>query len=76
MATATMANLTAIIALLIAAAAAASAAPPSTAYTNHTVGDAAGWFFDTAANTSATNYSNWAANQTFNLGDFLSKLTT
>jgi hypothetical protein len=72
----TIANLTAMIALLISAAAAASTAPPATAYTNHTVGGAAGWLFDALTNTSATNYSAWAVSQTFNLGDYLSKLTT
>ena len=64
MGTAIAANLT-VIALLIASAA---------AYTNHTVGGDAGWFFDSATNTSAANYSSWAANQTFSLGDFLSNL--
>ncbi|XP_065864138.1 early nodulin-like protein 18 [Euphorbia lathyris] len=49
----------------------ASAASPPTSYSNHTVGDKAGWFFDSATNTSAFNYSSWAASQTFNLGDFL-----
>lgn len=76
MATSSMVNLTAIIALLIAAAAAASDPPPATAYTNHTVGGSAGWLYDAAKNASTTNYSAWAATQTFNLGDFLSKLTT
>lgn len=76
MATATLGNLTAIIALLITAATAASDAPPGTGYTNHTVGGAAGWFFNGTANTSATNYSSWVATLTFNLGDFLSKLRT
>ncbi|KAI4967560.1 hypothetical protein ZWY2020_024671 [Hordeum vulgare] len=40
--------------------------------TNHTVGDGAGWLFDTKANASAANYSAWAANRTFYLGDYLS----
>lgn len=78
MATLTMANLTVMIALLIATATAASNAPapgPVTGYTNHTVGGAVGWFFNSTTNTSATNYSVWAANQTFNLGDYLSKTT-
>ena len=74
-----MANLAVIIALLslITAAAAASNAPapaPVTAYTNHTVGGAAGWFFNSTTNTSATNFTTWAATQKFNLGDYLSKL--
>ncbi|KAF2315373.1 hypothetical protein GH714_038966 [Hevea brasiliensis] len=50
--------------------AAASQTPP-TAYTNHTVGGNAGWFFNSTTNISAANYSSWAATQTFNLGDFL-----
>ncbi|GAB2271628.1 hypothetical protein Dimus_006459 [Dionaea muscipula] len=41
------------------------------AYTNHTVGGSAGWFFNVTTNSSSANYSVWAANQTFNLGDFL-----
>ncbi|KAA0040008.1 cucumber peeling cupredoxin-like [Cucumis melo var. makuwa] len=48
----------------------ASQTPP-TAYTNHTVGGPAGWFFNATNNISTTNYSSWAASQTFNLGDFL-----
>lgn len=46
----------------------------TTVYHNHTVGGTAGWFFNATTNTPATNYSSWAANQTFNLGDYLSKL--
>jgi len=41
--------------------------------TNHAVGDGAGWFFDWKANASAANYSAWAANRTFYLGDYLSE---
>ncbi|KAM3229670.1 hypothetical protein ACQJBY_060473 [Aegilops geniculata] len=48
----------------------ASALPPFG--TNHTVGDGAGWLFDGKANASAANYSAWAANRTFYLGDYLS----
>uniref|UniRef100_A0A0A8YPI0 Phytocyanin domain-containing protein n=1 Tax=Arundo donax TaxID=35708 RepID=A0A0A8YPI0_ARUDO len=40
--------------------------------TNHAVGDGKGWFFDWKANASAANYSAWAANRTFYLGDYLS----
>ncbi|WVZ91065.1 hypothetical protein U9M48_037285 [Paspalum notatum var. saurae] len=40
--------------------------------TNHAVGDGTGWFFDWKANASAANYSAWAANRTFYLGDYLS----
>lgn len=45
--------------------------PPAPAYANHTVGAGAGWFFDTASNSSATNYSEWASGQNFFLGDYL-----
>ncbi|XP_021904561.1 cucumber peeling cupredoxin-like [Carica papaya] len=67
MATATLVHLT-VIGLLITTAA---AAVPATSYANHTVGDVAGWFFNVNTNASATGYSSWAANQTFNLGDYL-----
>ena len=40
---------------------------------NHAVGDGTGWFFDWKANASAANYSAWAANRTFYLGDYLSE---
>uniref|UniRef100_A0A0E0MFK3 Phytocyanin domain-containing protein n=1 Tax=Oryza punctata TaxID=4537 RepID=A0A0E0MFK3_ORYPU len=39
---------------------------------NHTVGEVAGWFFDGNANASVANYSAWAANRTFYVGDYLS----
>ncbi|KAI8023638.1 Uclacyanin 1 [Camellia lanceoleosa] len=68
MAMATMAYLT-VIALSIAAV--ASDTPAATQYTNHTVGGVSGWFFNTTTNTSSTNYTSWAASQTFNLGDYL-----
>ncbi|XP_023000125.1 cucumber peeling cupredoxin-like [Cucurbita maxima] len=58
----------AVVAFLISAV--VSQTPPM-AYTNHTVGGPAGWFFNATKNISATNYSSWAASQTFNLGDFL-----
>ncbi|MFQ6619980.1 hypothetical protein Gotur_000950 [Gossypium turneri] len=48
----------------------------ATGYTNHTVGGYAGWFFHSKTNTSATNYTSWAANQTFSLGDYLIFRTT
>lgn len=60
-----------VIAVMLTAA--ASQTTP-TGYANHTVGGSAGWFFNSTTNTSAANYSSWAATQTFNLGDFLSKL--
>ncbi|XP_058222425.1 early nodulin-like protein 18 [Rhododendron vialii] len=65
---ATMAYLT-LIALSIAAAAATPAA--ATTYTNYTVGGAAGWLFNESTTTCSANYSSWAANQTFDLGDYL-----
>lgn len=75
-----MANLTAIILLITiitaASAAPSPASPPATKYINHTVGGPTGWFFNSTSNTSFTNYSTWAASQTFNLGDYLSKLTS
>ncbi|XP_058222541.1 early nodulin-like protein 18 [Rhododendron vialii] len=62
---ANMAYLT-LLALSIAAA-----VESATTYTNHTVGGAAGWFFNDSSNTCSANYSSWAANQTFDLGDYL-----
>ncbi|KAL2251689.1 cucumber peeling cupredoxin-like [Sesamum indicum] len=53
------------VALLIYAAAAA------TSYSNHTVGGDAGWFFNSTTNKTSADYNAWAANQTFNLGDYL-----
>ncbi|XVE77008.1 hypothetical protein DITRI_Ditri13aG0027400 [Diplodiscus trichospermus] len=64
MASNTKLNLTVIILLITTVATA-------TGYTNHTVGGDAGWFFNSSSNTSAVDYSSWAANQTFNLGDYL-----
>ncbi|KAF8694036.1 hypothetical protein HU200_038486 [Digitaria exilis] len=49
-----------------------STAPLPPFGTNHAVGDGTGWFFDWKANASAANYSTWAANRTFYLGDYLS----
>ncbi|KAJ4955195.1 hypothetical protein NE237_011978 [Protea cynaroides] len=40
-------------------------------YTNHSVGGDTGWFFNPTTNAPFSNYTNWAANQTFNLGDYL-----
>lgn len=51
--------------------AAAATTSPNVVYTNHTVGDAAGWFFNSTNNKTSTDYSAWAAKQTFNLGDYL-----
>ncbi|KAH7849337.1 hypothetical protein Vadar_016490 [Vaccinium darrowii] len=48
-----------------------SATPAATEYANHTVGGVAGWLFNDTASTSYANYSSWAANQTFNRGDYL-----
>lgn len=68
---------TMILNLLLAAVlinlAAAATTSPNVVYTNHTVGDAAGWFFNSTNNKTSTDYSAWAAKQTFNLGDYLSK---
>ncbi|XP_050203962.1 blue copper protein-like [Mercurialis annua] len=58
-----------IAALMIAATASQRTSP--TVYTNHTVGDDSGWFFNSTTNSTAANYSSWAASQIFNLGDFL-----
>ncbi|KAK4371940.1 hypothetical protein RND71_007324 [Anisodus tanguticus] len=55
-----------VIALLFNAA-----ASQSTGYTNHTVGGPAGWFFNIATQKASSDYSAWAAKQTFNLGDYL-----
>ncbi|XP_010272630.1 PREDICTED: cucumber peeling cupredoxin-like [Nelumbo nucifera] len=60
----------AVVALLITAAAAADTTTPPP-YTNHTVGGDNGWFFNPTTNTPATDYTKWAATQTFNLGDYL-----
>ncbi|OIV98738.1 hypothetical protein TanjilG_24909 [Lupinus angustifolius] len=48
-----------------------TAVSAATGYHNHTVGGTAGWFFNSTTNTPSTNYSSWAASQTFNLGDYL-----
>ncbi|XP_058086102.1 early nodulin-like protein 18 [Magnolia sinica] len=65
-----MVHLPLIITVLIATASVATSsdAPP---YTNHTVGGQSGWFFNLTTSTPSANYSSWAANQTFNLGDYL-----
>lgn len=59
-----------------AAAAFALLIATADAYTNYTVGGDSGWFFNAATNTSSTNFTDWAASQTFGLGDYLSKLQT
>ncbi|KAI3985284.1 hypothetical protein MKX01_033598 [Papaver californicum] len=48
-----------------------TAIPSSESYTNHTVGDASGWYFNRSSNSSITDYSEWASGKTFNLGDYL-----
>ncbi|KAL3517051.1 hypothetical protein ACH5RR_023953 [Cinchona calisaya] len=55
------------------AAATAGASTPATpsSYINHTVGGVAGWSFNSTTNKTSTDFSAWAANQTFNLGDYL-----
>ncbi|RWW27629.1 hypothetical protein GW17_00007933 [Ensete ventricosum] len=50
----------------------AADSPPAPPYTNHTVGGAAGWFFNSTSNSSVTNYSDWASTQNFFLGNYLS----
>ncbi|XP_078171783.1 early nodulin-like protein 18 [Carex rostrata] len=49
----------------------AAAPPPAIKNKNYTVGEAAGWFFNVSSNAASANYSDWAASQTFILGDFL-----
>ncbi|KAK2997496.1 hypothetical protein RJ639_024961 [Escallonia herrerae] len=63
----TMAYL-ALMAVLITGAAAQT---PATAYTNHTVGGSAGWFFNSTTSAASSNFTAWATNQTFGLGDYL-----
>ncbi|KAE9622055.1 hypothetical protein Lal_00032868 [Lupinus albus] len=48
-----------------------TATSAATGYHNHTVGGTAGWLFNSTTNTPSTNYSSWAASQSFNLGDYL-----
>ncbi|XP_076954504.1 early nodulin-like protein 18 [Bidens hawaiensis] len=43
----------------------------ATAYTNYTVGDKSGWFFDPGTTTASADYARWAANKNFSLGDYL-----
>ncbi|CAI9770293.1 unnamed protein product [Fraxinus pennsylvanica] len=66
----------AAIALYLAMAAMAllingAASDGTTRYTNHTVGDSAGWVFNSNTNKTSADFTAWAAKQTFNLGDFL-----
>lgn len=56
-----------LLLIFIMAATAAQAA-----YTNHTVGGPAGWFFNATTGTPSTDYAFWAKDLTFNLGDYLS----
>lgn len=55
-----------------AAAQGTPAASPAPPYKNHTVGAAAGWFFNATSNSTSGNYSSWTATETFYLGDYLS----
>ncbi|KAF5191673.1 early nodulin-like protein [Thalictrum thalictroides] len=48
----------------------------SQSYSNHTVGDSAGWLFNSDTNTTSTDYTKWASTQVFNLGDYLIFNTT
>ncbi|KAJ4794910.1 hypothetical protein LUZ62_046156 [Rhynchospora pubera] len=60
------------LAVIISVVSAAAPAPaPAPANKNHTVGGAAGWFYNTSSVAPSANYSDWAASQTFYLGDFL-----
>ncbi|XP_076934274.1 early nodulin-like protein 18 [Bidens hawaiensis] len=43
----------------------------ATAYTNYTVGDKSGWFFNPDTSIASADYVKWAANKTFSLGDYL-----
>ncbi|KAG1331446.1 blue copper protein [Cocos nucifera] len=62
----------ALAAIFSATAPSASAATDSpSAYTNHTVGGAAGWLFNSSSNSSEADYSTWAKSQKFFLGDYL-----
>ncbi|KQJ86800.1 blue copper protein [Brachypodium distachyon] len=63
--------LVAILASPAAAQGAPAASPVPAAYKNHTVGGAAGWFFNATSNSTSGNYSSWAAAETFFLGDYL-----
>lgn len=59
------------LALFLFLAAASSAPSAAAAYANYTVGGNSGWLFNETTNATSTNYSAWAASQTFNLGDYL-----
>ncbi|KAJ1685535.1 hypothetical protein LUZ63_016925 [Rhynchospora breviuscula] len=60
------------LAVIISGVSAAAPSPaPAPANKNHTVGGTAGWFYNTSSNAPSANYSDWAASQTFYLGDFL-----
>lgn len=71
MATKTKVLCVVVLAIMINVAATAAADPAATGYINHTVGGAAGWFFDTTTNKPSADYSAWTGTQTFNLGDYL-----
>lgn len=64
-------NPTALALFLFLAAAASSAPSAAAAYANYTVGGNSGWLFNETTNATSTNYTAWAASQTFNLGDYL-----
>uniref|UniRef100_A0A0E0MM45 Phytocyanin domain-containing protein n=1 Tax=Oryza punctata TaxID=4537 RepID=A0A0E0MM45_ORYPU len=64
----------AVVAAMARPAAGQGAAPagsPAPPYKNHTVAGADGWFFNATTNTTSGNYSDWAAGETFYLGDYL-----
>ncbi|URE10387.1 Plastocyanin-like domain [Musa troglodytarum] len=60
-----------VLFMVISFTTSAADSPPAPPYTNHTVGGAAGWFFNSTSNSSVTNYSDWASTQNFFLGDYL-----
>jgi len=60
-----------LVAGLPAALAASPAADDAPPYRNHTVGGTDGWFFNAKTNATSGNYSDWAAGETFYLGDYL-----
>uniref|UniRef100_A0A0E0FBX4 Phytocyanin domain-containing protein n=1 Tax=Oryza meridionalis TaxID=40149 RepID=A0A0E0FBX4_9ORYZ len=73
-ATAAVVVAAAVVAAMAMPAAGQGTAPagsPAPPYKNHTVAGADGWFFNATSNTTSGNYSDWAAGETFYLGDYL-----
>lgn len=73
-ATAAVVVAVAVVAAMVmpAAGQGAPSGSPAPPYKNHTVAGADGWFFNATSNTTSGNYSDWAAGETFYLGDYLS----